>query len=314
MGMTLAQITSLVPGARLGGDPAVASGEVAIARIAARADQCGPGALFVCIPGVSVDGHRFAPEAAARGASALIVERPLPVALPQVVVADARLAIALVAAALEDFPGAAVGTIGVTGTNGKTTCAYLLHAVFGAGNDTAGLISTVEVIVGGVSEPPTHTTPDPVGLQHLLARMRDAGDRTCAMEVSSHALVQRRVAGIPFVAGLFTNLTQDHLDFHPDMEAYFQAKRRLFARPEGDGPNPPGAANVDDPWGARLIDELGLLGYGLSDRAAVRPVEYRGLPTGTWARIATPRGDLEISSQLRGDFNLLNIQIGRAHV
>ena len=122
--------------------------------------------------------------------------------------------------------------------------------------------------------------------------------------------MRSRSAGSPasdFAAALFTNLSQDHLDYHPDMESYFAAKRSLFARPAGEGPDPPGAANVDDPYGARLVDELGALGYGLSERAEIRPAEYRQTATGTWARVVTPRGTLELTSHLRGDFNLLNV-------
>jgi UDP-N-acetylmuramoyl-L-alanyl-D-glutamate--2,6-diaminopimelate ligase len=304
--MMLEQLVQLVPGSRLATAPTVGM-TIGVDRVAVRSDDSAPGAVFVCVPGVTADGHDFAQDAANHGASALVVEHVVPVDVPQLVVPDARLAIALIAAALEDHPGSVVRTVGVTGTNGKTTSAYLLQAMLGSGTSSSGLISTVDVVVGGRSEPATHTTPDPVMLQRLLARMRDAGDGACAMEVSSHALVQRRVAGVPFVAVLFTNLSQDHLDYHADMEAYFQAKRSLFDRPAGDGPNPPGAANVDDPYGARLVEDLGALAYGLHHRAEIRPVEYQQTATGTWARIATPRGVLELTSHLRGDFNLLNI-------
>jgi UDP-N-acetylmuramoyl-L-alanyl-D-glutamate--2,6-diaminopimelate ligase len=304
--MTLEQLVQVVPGARLAQEPTRQAG-VNVDRVAARSGDSAPGAVFVCVPGVSVDGHDFAQDAAERGASALVVEHVVSVGVPQIVVPDARLAIALIASALEDNPGSVVRTVGVTGTNGKTTSAYLLQAILGSGASTSGLISTVDVIVGGRSEPATHTTPDPVMLQRLLARMRDAGDRACAMEVSSHALVQRRVAGVPFAAALFTNLSQDHLDYHPDMESYFQAKRSLFDRPAADGPNPPGAANVDDPYGARLVAEVGALGYGLAERAEIRPIDSRQTAAGTWARVATPRGLLELTSHLRGDFNLLNL-------
>jgi UDP-N-acetylmuramoyl-L-alanyl-D-glutamate--2,6-diaminopimelate ligase len=306
MALTLTQLCDAVPGSRpavVGVDP----GRVVVDRVAPRASDAGPGAVFVCVRGVSVDGHRFAPEAAERGASVIVTERILPIDVVQLVVPDGRVAIALIAAALAGYPADAVRVIGVTGTNGKTTSAYLLQAVLGAGPATAGLISTVEVVVGGVAEPATHTTPDPVLLQGLLGRMRDAGDWACAMEVSSHALDQRRVAGMPFAAALFTNLSQEHLDYHPDMEAYFLAKRSLFARPPGDGPNPPGAANVDDPYGRRLVDELGLVGYGLDAGADVRPRDYRQTASGTWADVVTPRGPVELTSRLRGDFNLLNL-------
>ena len=306
MPMNLAQLVHALPDARLLPGPG-ADRAPTIDRVASRSSDAGPGAVFVCVPGVSADGHDFARDAADHGVAALVVERELPIDVPQVLVPDARLAIALAAAALAGNPAADVRMVGVTGTNGKTTSAYLLQAVLGAGPASAGLISTVGVVVGGRPEPATHTTPDPVVLQGLIARMRDAGDWACAMEVSSHALVQRRVAGIPFAAALFTNLTQDHLDYHQDMESYFQAKRLLFVRPPGDGPDPPGAANVDDAYGARLADERGLLGYGHAARAEVRPIAFTQTASGTWAQIATPRGPLELASRLRGDFNLLNL-------
>ena len=306
MPMTLAQLVDALPGARrLPGCGAVPEPE--IGRIAARSSDAGPDAVFICVRGISVDGHEFARDAADHGVAALVVERELPIDVPQVLVPDARLSLALAAAALAGNPAADVRMVGITGTNGKTTSAYLLQAVLGAGAASAGLISTVEVVVGGRAEPATHTTPDPVMLQALIARMRDAGDWACAMEVSSHALVQRRVAGIPFAAALFTNLTQDHLDYHQDMESYFQAKRLLFARPPGDGPDPPGAANVDDAYGMRLADERGLLGFGHAARADVRPISFSQTASGTRAQVATPRGPLELVSRLRGDFNLLNL-------
>jgi UDP-N-acetylmuramoyl-L-alanyl-D-glutamate--2,6-diaminopimelate ligase len=306
MPMTLDQLAAAIPGARRAAGP-VEDRNPLIARVAPRSSDAGPDAVFVCVPGVTADGHDFAPDAAVHGAAALVVERVLPLDLPQVVVDDARLAIALIAAELAGRPGESVRVVGVTGTNGKTTSAYLLQAVLGAAGATAGLLSTVEVVVGGRVEPATHTTPDPVMLQGLLARMRDAGDWACAMEVSSHALVQRRVAGIPFAAAIFTNLSQDHLDYHEDMESYFLAKRLLFERPAADGPNPPGAANTDDAYGARLVDELGILGFGTGARAEVRPTRVRQTPTGIRAEIATPRGPVEIASRLRGDFNVLNL-------
>jgi len=306
MALTLAQLVDVVPGARVNAAGADPSG-LRVDYVAARAEDAGPGAVFVCVRGVSVDGHRFAPEATERGATVIVAEQPLSVDVAQLIVPDGRLAIALIAAALQGYPANVVRVVGVTGTNGKTTSAYLLQAVLGAGGSTAGLISTIETIVGGRPEAATHTTPDPVMLQALLARMRDAGDWACAMEVSSHALDQRRVAGMPFAAALFTNLSQDHLDYHTDMERYFLAKRNLFARPPGDGPDPPGAANVDDPYGRRLVAELGLLGYGLDPAAAVRPLAYRQTATGTWAEVTTPRGRVELTSRLRGDFNLLNL-------
>lgn len=197
--------------------------------------------------------------------------------------------------------------LAVTGTNGKTTSAFLLQAVLEEAGLPCGLVGTVEVRVGGRAVPAAHTTPEPTELQGLLARMRDAGDRACAIEVSSHALAQRRVAGVRFAAALFTNLTRDHLDYHADVEEYYLAKRALFLRPEHEGPDPPGAANLDDPFGRRLAQEAGALGFAVEAPAEVRPVAARGLESGIVARIATPRGEVEVESRLRGRFNLANL-------
>ena len=189
---------------------------------------------------------------------------------------DSRLGTALAAAALRGHPSRALEVVGVTGTNGKTTSAFLLHAVLEAAGRRCGLIGTIEARVGGEVVPVHHTTPDAIELQALLARMRDAGDTACAMEVSSHALSQRRVAGTRFAAALFTNLTRDHLDYHPDVEHYYAAKRGLFARPAGEGDDPPGAANLDDEFGRRLARETGALGYAVEAPADVRPARVRG--------------------------------------
>jgi UDP-N-acetylmuramoyl-L-alanyl-D-glutamate--2,6-diaminopimelate ligase len=310
--MTLRELLEAIPGARLlapggaapGGDDHAAT---TVLRVAPRADDATPGSLVVCIRGVAADGHDFAAAGVAGGAAALVVERPLPLPVPQVLVPDARLAVALAAAALAGHPSAALRVVGVTGTNGKTTSAFILRALLEAAGDRCGLLGTVESVVGGRREPALHTTPDPGALHALFARMRDAGDTACAMEVSSHALHQRRVAGVRFTAALFTNLTQDHLDYHGDMESYFQAKRRLFVRPPEEGPDPPGAANLDDPWGARLAAEAGLLGYALDAPAAVRPARHRLHAGGAWAVVDTPRGPLELETRLRGRFNVLNV-------
>ncbi|WP_217913051.1 UDP-N-acetylmuramoyl-L-alanyl-D-glutamate--2,6-diaminopimelate ligase [Miltoncostaea marina] len=307
--MTLEDLIREVPGARPAATPsgAPAPGAVAIASVVHRADAAGPGALFCAIPGIRADGHDFAADAVARGAAALLVERPLDLPVPQVVVPDARLGAALAASAVHGHPSRDLQVVGVTGTNGKTTCAVLLRAVLEASGRPCGLVGTIEVRVGGDAVPAAHTTPDPIALQGLFARMRAAGDRACAMEVSSHALDQRRVAGTRFAAALFTNLTRDHLDYHPDVESYYLAKRALFARPEGEGDDPPGAANLDDPYGARLARETGALGYAADSPADVRPERVTGLDSGIRARIATPRGPVEIASRLRGRFNLANL-------
>jgi UDP-N-acetylmuramoyl-L-alanyl-D-glutamate--2,6-diaminopimelate ligase len=304
--MTLDEITEGIPGARLRlGAPE--DGRTEVTEVAYRADQARPGALFACLRGARADGHDFAPEALRNGAVALLVERPLDLSAPQVVAADARLGMALAAAALSGRPSEALRVVGVTGTNGKTTSAFLIRAMLEAAGVPCGLLGTVEARVGGGAEPLARTTPESVDLQSLLARMRDAGDRACVMEVSSHALAQRRVAGVRFAAALFTNLTRDHLDYHPTVEDYYKAKRALFVRPLEEGPDPPGAANLDDEHGRRLAAESGALGFAVKARADVRPRAARLHARGLWAEVATPRGSLEVESALRGRFNLANV-------
>ena len=307
--MTLDELIGALPGGRLvaPAGTAAAPGAITVTSVTHRADAAGPGALFCAIPGSRADGHDFAAAAVAGGAVAVLAERPLDLPVPVAVVPDARLGLALAAAALAGHPSRALAVVGVTGTNGKTTSAFLLRAVLEAAGHPCGLIGTVEARVGGRVEPVTHTTPDPVALQGLLARMRDAGDTACAMEVSSHALDQRRVAGVRFAAALFTNLTRDHLDYHVDVERYFAAKRALFVRPAGEGEDPPGAANLDDPFGARLVAEAGALGFALDADAPVRPERVEGLASGIRARIATPRGPIDVVSRLRGRVNLANL-------
>ena len=300
--MKLRTLIASVPGAVLGGaqDPEIIG-------VAYHADRARPGDVFVCLPGTRADGHDFAPTAFAGGASALVVSRRLPIDVPQVIVEDTRFAMALIAAELEGHPSRALRLVGVTGTNGKTTSAFLLHAVLEAAGLQSGLIGTVEARVGGQVVPVTHTTPESVDLQAMLARMVAAGDRACAMEVSSHALAQSRVAGTTFAAALFTNLTRDHLDYHPTVEDYYLAKRRLFDRGH-DGPNPPGASNLDDEFGRRLAREVGLLGYSLDDPAGdvvADRVQWRA--GGVTASVKTPTGQVEIESRLRGRFNLENV-------
>ena len=307
--MTLDELIGSGPGGRVLPPPerTPAPGGVEITAVVQRPDDVVPGALFCAIPGLRADGHDFAGQAVARGAAALLVERRLDLPVPQVVVGDARLGMALAAAAFHGHPSRDLAVVGVTGTNGKTTCAFLLRAVLEAAGRPCGLVGTIEARVGGAVVPVRHTTPDAIDLQALFARMRDAGDTACAMEVSSHALDQSRVAGTRFAAALFTNLTRDHLDYHPDVERYYAAKRALFARPAQHGEDPPGAANLDDEFGRRLASETGALGYAIDAPADVRPTEVGGLETGIRATVATPRGPLRIESRLRGRFNLSNL-------
>src|ERR671935_1014052 len=191
-----------------------------------------PGALFFCVPGFTRDGHDFAADAVERGAAALVVERPLGIdGVPEVQVPSARAAMAEAAARFHGDPTATLRVVGVTGTNGKTTSCFLVRSLLEAAGIRCGLLGTVISIVGGERREVVRTTPEAIDLQRDFRAMLDAGDAACAMEISSHALELRRADGIHVAAAVFTNLGQDHLDFHPGMEAYFQAKRRLFASP-----------------------------------------------------------------------------------
>jgi UDP-N-acetylmuramoyl-L-alanyl-D-glutamate--2,6-diaminopimelate ligase len=243
-----------------------------------------PGTLFFCVPGEHSDGHDHAAQAVAAGAAALVVERPLGLGVPEVQVPSARAAEGPVAARFYGDPSATLEVVGVTGTNGKTTTAYLVRALLEAGGHPCGLLGTVTSIVAGQERPVSRTTPEAIDLQAALRAMLDGGERACAMEVSSHALELGRAAGVHFTAGIFTNLTQDHLDFHGTMEEYFQAKRRLFV------PTPPtvSVVNVGDSYGQRLAAEL--------PRAVTFAVEgVRGeasTPTPTPTPTRTPDGEV----------------------
>lgn len=306
--MTLRELCAAVPGGRLVRPDGTPPGESPVGRIVYRADAATADAVFACLPGERADGHDFAQVAVANGALGLICRRALPLPVPQLVVPDTRLATALAAAALAGHPSRALTVAAVTGTNGKTTTAFLLRAILEAAGTSCGLIGTVEARVGGRRVTVARTTPESVDMQALLKQMVDEGDEACAMEVSSHALVQRRAAGVDVDVAVFTNLTRDHLDYHGDMESYYAAKRRLFLRPEGEGANPVAAVNLDDRYGRRLAAEADAIGFGLdAEDAAVVVQEAVPVNAGTALVIRTPRGRVEIESRLRGRFNASNV-------
>jgi UDP-N-acetylmuramoyl-L-alanyl-D-glutamate--2,6-diaminopimelate ligase len=267
-----------------------------------------PGALFVCVPGERADGHDFAADAVARGAAALVVERPLDVAVPQVLVRDARLSMALAADAFFGQPTRELEIAGVTGTNGKTTTAFLLYSILAAAGRRPGLLGTVEMRIGGERRAVTRTTPEAIDLQRTFREMLAAGDKSCAMEASSHASELKRLVGTRLRALVFTNLSQDHLDFHGTLEAYYDAKRRLFTEPDVDGARPPAAVNIADPYGRRLAEELrgvggALLTFGLDPNAEIRPEDLELTPSATSFRA----GSLPVRPRLRGRFNVENV-------
>lgn len=258
------KLGELVTAASLAGRAeVVGDAEVEIRDLAYDSRKGGPGTLFFCVVGEKRDGHEFAAAVVEAGASALVVERELDVEVPQVVVPSARAAMAPFAAAFRGDPTAALKVVGITGTNGKTTTAYLVREILEAAGIQTGLMGTVKQVVGGEEEPVVRTTGEGIDLQGTFRRMIEGGDEAVAMEVSSHAMVLHRADAIHFDVALFTNLTQDHLDFHTDMEDYFAAKRLLF---EAD----PGVriVNVDDPYGRRLADEFECLTFSAEGAAA----------------------------------------------
>src|SRR3954453_5773791 len=258
-----------------------------------------PGTLFFCVPGFTRDGHDFAPDAIARGAAALVVERPLGLGVPEVRVDDVRAAMAPAAARLHGDPTARLDVVGITGTNGKTTTAFLVRALLEAAGRRTALLGTVKSVIGGLEDTLARTTPEAIDLQAAFARMLDGGDRACAMEVSSHALELRRADAIHWRVAVFTNLTQDHLDFHPTMEDYFVAKRRLFEAAPGVA-----VINVDDPYGRRLAADLdGAITYAIDADADLRATEVRTMLTGA----EFVAGGMRLRSPLPGRFNVANV-------
>jgi UDP-N-acetylmuramoyl-L-alanyl-D-glutamate--2,6-diaminopimelate ligase len=257
-----------------------------------------PGTVFFCVRGMTRDGHDFAPDAIARGAAALVVDHPLGLGVPEVVVDDVRAAMAPAAAKLAGDPTAALQVVGITGTNGKTTSAFIVRALLEAAGRQTGLLGTVTSVIGGNQAPTVRTTPEAIDLQRTFAQMLDAGDECCAMEVSSHALELHRADAIHWAVAVFTNLTQDHLDFHPDMEAYFVAKRRLFEA----GPRA-AVINVDDPYGRRLAADFDAVTIAIDHDADLRAHDVRFELTGSTFTV----DGLELRSPLPGRFNVLNV-------
>jgi UDP-N-acetylmuramoyl-L-alanyl-D-glutamate--2,6-diaminopimelate ligase len=277
------RLEELVAGAgetRIAGD-----GSIEIVELAYDSRQVRPGALFFCVPGDKSDGHEFAAGAVKAGAIGLVVERELPkLEVAQVVVSDSRAAMAPLAARFYGDPTSELKVVGITGTNGKTTTAFLLREILESAGSQCGLLGTVKQVIGGEEEEVQRTTPEAIDLQRTFRLMADAGDAACAMEVSSHALVLHRCDAIHFDVALFTNLTQDHLDFHADMEDYFQSKRLLFEM----GPRV-AIVNVDDPYGRRLAEDFDCVTLSAAG-----------------AEADLVAGDVPIETRLPGDFNVAN--------
>jgi UDP-N-acetylmuramoyl-L-alanyl-D-glutamate--2,6-diaminopimelate ligase len=263
-----------------------------------------PGFAFVAIPGFKRDGAEFVPAALKAGASLVVAEHAIPDA-PTAVVPDARSALAALAVALYGDPSSEMAVHGVTGTNGKTTTSYALHGILAGahGAERCGLMSTAEVITGKERRPAVHTTPEATAVQGTLRNMLDAGVEHAVMEVSSHGVALRRVAGTHFSGALFTNLTRDHLDLHGSMEEYYAAKRELFRWATG-----PKLANADDAHGRRLASEVeGVSTFGAAADADYRVEGVRPAPGGTVFSLRHPTGVLQVESPLLGPYNVENV-------
>src|SRR5918998_6482324 len=262
------------------------------------------GFAFVAVPGFKRDGTQFAPEAVRRGASLVVAERDVP-GFPTAVVEDARGSLAVLAREVNGDPSRSLEVYGVTGTNGKTTTSYALHAILAGayGQDECGLMTTAETISGGERHRSVRTTPEATEVQGTLASMLGSGVRRVVMEVSSHGLSLKRVAGTRFSGAIFTNLTRDHLDLHGSMEAYYAAKRELFYMTKG-----PRLANAEDAYGRRLAGELGNVStFGSTADADYRIAEVETTRSGTGFALHHSEGVLGLQSPLLGPYNVLNV-------
>ncbi|MDX2079599.1 MAG: UDP-N-acetylmuramoyl-L-alanyl-D-glutamate--2,6-diaminopimelate ligase [Terrimicrobiaceae bacterium] len=274
--------------------------------------QAGPGSLFFGLPGIKADGAEFVAQAFEKGAAAAVVEKaPAVAAGPIVVVPNARLAMSAIASAFHANPSGSLQCLGVTGTNGKTTTAFLMRHLMEAAGRPCGLIGTIKYVVGGEEIGAPRTTPESLELQELLARMRDVGSRAVAMEVSSHALAQSRADHIAFDAAIFTNLTQDHLDYHGSMDAYFEAKAHLFDL-LASGTQKKGRAiiNADDRYGHRLIERCAktvkTITYGRGALADFRASAIRAEGAGTTFQLDARGKSFLVRLPLIGLFNVYN--------
>jgi UDP-N-acetylmuramoyl-L-alanyl-D-glutamate--2,6-diaminopimelate ligase len=292
-------------------EPIAPAEDVEIGALAYRSQSVTKGALFFCVPGFTADGHDYAPDAVEHGAAALVTERPLGLGVPEVVVPDVRAAMAPVSAAFYGHPTHDLRVVGVTGTNGKTTTAFLVRHMLERAGIQTGLLGTIWSVIGGQQEEVVRTTPEAIELQQTFRKMLDAGDAACVIEVSSHALELHRADGIAFECAVFTNLTQDHLDFHGTLEDYFGAKRRLFVPQSSSPPRTP-VVNIDDEWGARIAGELAEMGhprlvtFGIAREADLRARDVRSGPSGTSFTCEAADDEAAVTLPLPGLFNVSN--------
>ena len=275
--------------------------------------KIGRGDAFVAISGSTTDGHAFIQQALAQGAKVVVIERDDAISDPQcmhtgvvkIVVSSTRKALARMAANFYGRPADTMKIVGITGTNGKTTTTHIVRSILEAGGERAGLIGTIENRFGAIVEEATHTTPESLELHALFARMREEHCTAVSMEVSSHALDQSRVAGIAFACGVFTNLTQDHLDYHGTMEKYFAAKKALF---EGLSPGAKAVINVDDQWGRHLAQDTKVhaVTYGAAPDSTVRLLDASLSVDGSILKIDVGGMTTTVTTPLPGRFHVSN--------
>ncbi|HET9574820.1 MAG TPA: UDP-N-acetylmuramoyl-L-alanyl-D-glutamate--2,6-diaminopimelate ligase, partial [Nitrospira sp.] len=269
------------------------------------------GSLFVAVKGERVDGHRFVAQAVQAGAAAIVAQESVEAgSLPFVKVADSRKALGFIGSRFYGDPSARLSMIGVTGTNGKTTTTYLCKALLEGIGRHVGLIGTVAYQIGAETIPASHTTPGALELQGLLMKMTQAGLNSVVMEVSSHALAMDRTAGCEYDAAVFTNLTQDHLDYHRTMEEYFQAKLRLFTGlGKGKKTGQRAIINMDDPLGAeiRAACRVPVWGYAVTSQADLKAERVHLSMNGSAFSAATPAGTFTVESRLVGEHNVYNL-------
>ena len=300
--MKLREIAECIPGSRV-----IGSGETEVLRAVQDSRRVQAGDLFVAMPGAQTDGHHFVPMALAAGARAAVVERALtlPGDPPQLLVPDAREALAICAHLLLGSPTKQLTLCGVTGTNGKTTTTYLIRSIFERIGRPSGVIGTIGYLLGRRQLESGMTTPDTDVLAGYFAEMVASGLTTAIMEVSSHALQQRRIAGMSFKVAALTNLTPEHLDYHKTMRQYARAKRILFA---GLSPDAVAVANADAPWSRTIVEgtPARVLWYGLKSPADVRPENVESDVRGSRFTLVTPRGRVEVRTELLGTYNIYN--------
>jgi UDP-N-acetylmuramoyl-L-alanyl-D-glutamate--2,6-diaminopimelate ligase len=307
--MKLSQLLSSITGFDLHGD-----GSVTISAVNCDSRAITAGTLFFALRGVTVDGHQFITAAVQSGAAAVVLENAAcaPEGIPWVRVADARAAMAHMAAEFFDNPTLRQPLVGITGTNGKTTTTYLIEAILAAAGMPPAVLGTISYRFGSTCIAASHTTPESTELQAAFRQLADAGAKSFVMEVSSHALEQKRVDGCHFDVGIFSNLTRDHLDYHKTMESYLESKQRLFSEllcPTEAKPQRRACINMDDPYGDVIAAQAccPVITYGVDYRGDVQATDITSSVNGFRGTLVTPKGDVSFTSRLVGRFNLSNV-------